>query len=174
MVITLIVSGMVSVMAGFSYIFLWSRRPDLWQAPPEIMSLVLVLGLAAAAAVLAWLSLKALAFDRPRSGLIAAVLMLLASLAIIAAWAVEFDAWWSVGLRPDLNSQGATVFGLLAWQGMFAGIVGLMGLFALARWTFGLVNSSRPATYQLIALFIGFSAAQGAYGAVLTHLFPGH
>ena len=173
MVITLIVAGMVAIMAGFSYIFLWSRRPDLWQEPPEVSTLIAVLILTAAAAALAWLSLKALAFERPRSAMISAILMLLASVALIGGWAVEFQAWRGVGLTPDASSQGATVFALLAWQGLFAGVIGLMGLFAVARWIFGLVEARRPATYQLIALFISFAAAQGAYAAVLTHLFPG-
>ncbi|WP_257818287.1 cbb3-type cytochrome c oxidase subunit I [Phenylobacterium sp. J367] len=34
-VITLIVGGMVALLAGFSYVFLWSGRPDLWIAPPD-------------------------------------------------------------------------------------------------------------------------------------------
>jgi len=173
MVITLIVAGMVAVMAGFSYIFLWSRRPDLWQAPPGTSSLVLVVGLMAAAALLAWLSIRSLAFDRPRSGVIAAGLMLAASAAVAAGWGVDFEGWRTVGLRPEATSQGATVFALLAWQGLFAAICGLMGLFALARWAFGLVSAKHPSTYQLIALFIVFSAGQGAYAAILTHLFPG-
>ena len=173
MVITLIVAGMVAVMAGFSYVFLWSRRPDLWQAPPEMGSLIQVVGLCAAAALLAWVSLRALALDRPRSGVIAALLMLLAGLAIGAGWAVEASAWWGAGLRPQASGQGATVFALIAWQGLFAAICAIMAVFALMRWVFGLLSARRPATYQLIALFIGFSAAQGAAAALLTHLFPG-
>ncbi|WP_257837952.1 cbb3-type cytochrome c oxidase subunit I [Phenylobacterium sp. J426] len=34
MVITLIVGGMVALLMGFSYVFLWSSRPDLWVPPP--------------------------------------------------------------------------------------------------------------------------------------------
>jgi cytochrome c oxidase subunit I+III len=173
MVITLIVAGMVAVMAGFSYVFLWSRRPDLWQAPPETGTLIQVVGLCAAAALLAWAALRALALDRPRSGVIAAVLMLLAGLAIGAGWAVEASAWWGAGLRPQASGQGATVFALIAWQGMFAALCAIMAVFALMRWIFGLLSARRPATYQLIALFIGFSAAQGTAAALLTHLFPG-
>ncbi|HYD46470.1 MAG TPA: cbb3-type cytochrome c oxidase subunit I, partial [Phenylobacterium sp.] len=30
MVITLVVAGMVAALMGFSYVFLWSRQPDLW------------------------------------------------------------------------------------------------------------------------------------------------
>ena len=173
MVITLIVAGMVATMAGFSYVFLWSRRPELWQAPPEIGSLVGVVALLAAGGALAWLSVKALAFDRPRSGVIAAVLMLLAAAAVVGGWALDARSWWDAGLRPDASSQGATVFALLAWQALFAGVSAIMGPFALARWAFGRLSPRYPSTYQLIGLFIGFTAVQGAAAALLVRLFPG-
>lgn len=80
--------------------------------------------------------------------------MLAASLAAAAAFAVDADAWWSSGLRPDATSQGATVFALLASQGMFVGIGLLMGAFALMRRLFRLVTRDRPATFELIGLFL--------------------
>ncbi|MDG2520683.1 cbb3-type cytochrome c oxidase subunit I [Caulobacter segnis] len=170
MVITLTVSGMVAVMAGFSYVFLWSRRPDLWRAPPDAASLLITLGLLAACALGAFGSVRSLKGARPS---LAAALMLTASLAAAAAFAVEAGAWWSSGLRPDANSQGATVFALLAWQGVFAGIGLLMGLFALMRRLFGLVTPDRPATFELIGLFLGYTAAQGAASLLLVRLLPG-
>jgi cytochrome c oxidase subunit I+III len=173
MVITLIVGGMVAVMACFSYVFLWSRRPDLWQAPPDLGSLPLTLVLLVLAGVGGWAAQAALKLDRPRSPVIAAAVMLLATLAAGGAWAAEASAWWASGLRPDVSSQGATVFALLAWQGLFAGICLLMGPFAALRWMFGHLSPKRPATFELIALFLAFTALQGAGTTLLVRLFPG-
>src|SRR5690606_10588055 len=59
MVVLLIVAGMIFLMAGFSYVFLWSRRPDLWIPPPDQSWLAALVGGYAAAAALAWLSARA-------------------------------------------------------------------------------------------------------------------
>ena len=120
-----------------------------------------------------WAAQAALKLDRPRSPVIAAAVMLLATLAAGGAWAAEASAWWASGLRPDVSSQGATVFALLAWQGLFAGICLLMGPFAALRWMFGHLSPKRPATFELIALFLAFTALQGAGTTLLVRLFPG-
>ncbi|MDQ1154172.1 cbb3-type cytochrome c oxidase subunit I [Brevundimonas sp. SORGH_AS_0993] len=173
MVITLIVSGMVAIMACFSYVFLWSRRPDLWQAPPEIGALPLTLVLLAAAGLGAWASQGALKLDRPRSAPLAAALMLGATLAAGGAFAAEASAWWNSGLRPDASSQGATVYALLAWQGVFVAIALMMGAFVLLRRLCGLVSPRHPATFELVALFVVFTAVQGTATTLLIRLFPG-
>src|SRR5690606_12123677 len=53
-VITLVVAGMVAALIGFSYVFLWSRNPDLWAPPPGLASLGVVIAGYVAAALLAW------------------------------------------------------------------------------------------------------------------------
>jgi cytochrome c oxidase subunit I+III len=173
MVITLIVAGMVQVMASFSYIFLWSRRPDIWQAPPEIGSMLGVVALLTVSGAAAALSPRALRLDRPRSGMIATALMVLAVGAATWACGLEAISWWNTGLRPTATSQGATVYFLQAWQAQFVGIGLLMGLYALLRWLTGNLSAKRPSSFDLIALFVIYSAVQGAGGVVLTRLFPG-
>ncbi|WP_312147818.1 cytochrome c oxidase subunit I [Brevundimonas sp.] len=173
MVITLIVSGMVAIMACFSYVFLWSRRPDLWQAPPDLATLPVTAGLLVAAGVGGWMAQGLLKRGRPRSAGLAAVLMLSATLAAGGAFANEATAWWGTGLRPDASSQGATVYALLAWQGTFVGIALLMGPFALLRWLFGHLSPRHPATFEVIALFVAFTAVQGTATSLLVRLLPG-
>ncbi|MEE2850547.1 MAG: cytochrome ubiquinol oxidase subunit I, partial [Pseudomonadota bacterium] len=95
------------------------------------------------------------------------------TLAAGGAFAAEASAWWSSGLRPDASSQGATVYALLAWQGTFVGISLLMGPFVLLRWLCGLVSSRHPATFEVVALFVAFTAVQGAATTLLIRLFPG-
>jgi cytochrome c oxidase subunit I+III len=173
MVITLVVAGMVAALMGFSYVFLWSRHPEVWAPPPGLMSLAGVLAGNAGAALLAWLACRSLRLDRRRSAALAALMMAAAAALIVAAWFVDLDAWRAAGLRPEVNAQGATVYAFLSWQGVFAAVVALMGLYAVLRWLAGHARADRPSTYDLIALFIVFSAGQGAFATLLTRLFPG-
>jgi cytochrome c oxidase subunit I+III len=168
--LTLGVGAMVTLLTAFAHIFLWSRRPDLWAPPPELAWLGLLLLLAVAAGLLAWLSVRLLDQARPRASV---AVMALAGALLVAAWGVDAGSWWLAGLRPDASPQGATVFALLTWQGGFVLASALMTLYALARAAAGLWTPSRPATAEIIALFIAFTAAQGALPALLTRLFPG-
>lgn len=173
MMIVLIVGGMVCLLAGFSYVFLWSRRPDLWQSPPGLGSLVLQLGLLAGAGVCALAAPRALRAARSWSASAATGLLALAAIAAIAAMVLDGRAWWMTGLRPDISSQGASVYALLGWAGTFAAISGLMALYILLRRLFGHVTPERPSTVDLISLFLVFTAAQAAGAMMLVRLFPG-
>lgn len=173
MVITLIVAGMIEALAGFSYVFLWSRNPPDWIAPPDLISLALVVGGNVVAAALARSSCKALAFNRPRSPIIATGLMVLAAAVLGAAWYVDLQSWIATGLQASMTGQGATVFALLSWHGFFVSVVALMAVYAVLRWAFGHVEARRPSTFDLIALFIAYSAGQGLFATLLTRLFPG-
>jgi cytochrome c oxidase subunit I+III len=173
MVITLVVAGMVAALMGFSYVFLWSRHPEFWAPPPGLLSMAGVLAGDVGAALLAWLACRSLRLDRRRSAALAALMMAAAAALIAAAWFVDLAAWRATGLRPEVNTQGATVYAFLSWQGFFAAVVALMGLYAVLRWLAGHVRADRPSTYDLIAVFIVFSAGQGAFVTLLTRLFPG-
>ncbi len=173
MVITLIVAGMIALLAGFSYVFLWSRNPQDWIAPPPTTNLCVTLGANLLGALLGWLSCRALSLDRPRSPAIATLLLPLAAAALGAAWWIDLTGWVDAGLKASATGQGATVFALLSWHGFFIGIVALMALYSVLRLLFGHVEARRPSTFQLIALFVAYSAGQGAFSAALTALFPG-
>ena len=111
--------------------------------------------------------------DRPRSPMIATGLML-ASLGLIAgAWWLDLGGWMATGLTPQVSGQGATVFYFLSWQGFFVFTSAIMGLYALLRWISGHVEAQRPSTFQLIGLFLGYTAAQGIISVLVTRLFPG-
>ncbi|MNS07053.1 hypothetical protein D3C86_664540 [compost metagenome] len=173
MVIVLIVGGMVCLLAGFSYVFLWSRRPDPWQAPPDIGSSMVSIGLLVAAGLCALAAPRALRIARQRAASIATGLLVLASAGVITASIVEGRAWWTTGLRPDISSQGASVYALLSWAGTFAAVGGLMGLYIVLRRLFGRLAAERPSTVDLISLFLVFTAAQSIGVILLVRLFPG-
>ncbi|MGR6534268.1 cbb3-type cytochrome c oxidase subunit I, partial [Brevundimonas sp. RM1] len=173
MVIVLIVGGMVCLLAGFSYVFLWSRRPDLWQAPPQTASMILHLGALALAGLCAAAAPRVLRRARRGAETLATALLLVSAIGVATATGLELRAWWSAGLKPDAASQGAAVFALLGWAGTFAGIGALMGLYILLRRTFGRLSADRPSTVDLIGLFLAYTAGQAAMVVLLIRLFPG-
>jgi cytochrome c oxidase subunit I+III len=173
MVITLIVAGMVLAMSCFSYVFLWSRNPSAWAPPPEMATMIMPVLLNLAAAGLAWASCRALALDRPRSPTIASGLMIASGAALASAWGLDLTSWLATGLLPTTSGQGATVYNFLAWQGFFVFVSAIMCLYVLLRRIFGRIASSRPATLEIIGLFIAYAAGQSLVGLCLTRLFPG-
>jgi cytochrome c oxidase subunit I+III len=173
MVITLTVAGMVLVMSVFSYVFLWSRNPDLWTPPPGAGSLARLVAANLAGALLAWGACRMLRRGGRRGPVSATLMMVVAATLVCGAWGVDFDSWRATGLAAAANAQGAMVHLFLAWQGLFAAVVALMGVYAALRWLAGHVKPDRPSTFDLIALFIAYSAGQGALSALLVRLFPG-
>ncbi|WP_395674048.1 cbb3-type cytochrome c oxidase subunit I [Phenylobacterium sp.] len=172
MVITLTVGGMVALLAGFSYVFLWSTRPDLWAPPPQD-SLVLILALMAAAAVLAWIGVRALVHDGPRSPGVASLSLILAIAALTAGFGLDLNGWLGAGLDPKSGPQGASVAMLLSWQGLFVATGLMMALYVGLRLAWRYVRADQPASFELVGLFVVFSAGQGAFAAALPRLFPG-
>ena len=173
MVIVLIVSGMVGLLAGFSYIFLWSRRPDLWQSPPEMVSMLVTLGLLVLSGLAAVAAPGLLRRARRGAETVTTGVLVLSVLGVMAAMALEFQAWIATGLRPSDTSQGASVFALLAWSGSFAAISGLMGLYILLRRLFGRLAAERPSTVDMIGLFVAYTSVQAVLSILLIRLFPG-
>ncbi|PVM83435.1 cbb3-type cytochrome c oxidase subunit I [Caulobacter endophyticus] len=168
MVVTLVVGGMVLAMSVFSYVFLWSRNPEAWRPPPEVSSLVIAAVSASVAAVLAWLARRAL--NRPW---LATAMVLAAAGLLVLAFGVDLSAWRGGGLEPHASAQGAIVYAILSWQGFFVAVAAIMGLYVLLRRLYGYVGPDRPATIELVGLFLGYTAAQALVGLCVTRLFPG-
>jgi cytochrome c oxidase subunit I+III len=172
MIVLLIVAGMIFVMAAFSYIFLWSRRPDLWMSPPDLAWLAAILLAYAVSAALAWSGARAA--RRAGGGrLLVPILMAGGAISAGGAFGVDLASWWSQGLRPDASGQGATVFALLSWQGVMLAVALLMAGYLAARAIAGLLHAARTSSVDVCALFLGYVALQGAAGAALVRLFPG-
>ncbi|RAK52188.1 cytochrome c oxidase subunit I [Phenylobacterium deserti] len=172
MAVLLTVAGMIFIMALFSYVFLWSRRPDLWIAPPALGWLG---GLLAAYVVA---GLAALAAGRtaraPRGAAVATTLLIgLAAVAVVLAWGLDIWSWWAAGLRPDASGQGATVFAIVSWQGFMLSVTLLMAGYVAARAAYGHLKRERTSTVDVVVLFITYVATQGAIGSAVVRLFPG-
>jgi cytochrome c oxidase subunit I+III len=165
--------GHGALLAAFSYVFLWSRNPGTWAPPPDLATLPATLGPYLLAALLAWGACVALRLNRPRSGGIGTAMMVVASLCIAAGWGFDWRAWHTIGADPTATAQAAMVYAFIAWDGFFAFVSVLMGLFVALRWAAGLVSVQRPSTFDLIALFFVYTAIQGTASSLLTRLFPG-
>ena len=101
------------------------------------------------------------------------VLIVLSAGALLLAFGADFYSWRASGLAPDASGQGATVYAFLSMQGLLTAIAALMAAFLSARNSRGLIVRPRNNSYDLIVLFIAYTAAQGAISALLARLFPG-
>jgi cytochrome c oxidase subunit I+III len=169
----LVVVGMIFLMGLFSYVFLWSRNIDSWAAPPDQLWLGVILAAAAFAAASAWLAPRALRRWKRTGPAIATGLVLCSVAALTAAFLTDMASWWEAGLRPDMSSQGAIVFGLSVLLGTLVATAIIMGVFVLARSIAGLVSARLPASLEVICLFLIYTAIQTAVGAAVVRLFPG-
>jgi cytochrome c oxidase subunit I+III len=171
MIITLVVAAMVMILAVFTYVFLWSGRPEIWTPPPRPQTLGLILASYGVGAALAVAGARLVRAARkpiaPVAGMVAA------SLLIGGGWLADIAGWRAVGLEAQASAHGAIVFAFLAWQSLFAAVGLLMALYLIARAIFGLVSSDRPTTFDLVGLFLVYAAGQGMIAALLTRLFPG-
>ncbi|RZJ00703.1 MAG: cytochrome ubiquinol oxidase subunit I [Brevundimonas sp.] len=173
MVITLVVGGMVALLAGFSYVFLWSRNPATWAPPPGLSTLAATIGPYVLAILLAWGACQALRLARPRSAVIGTAMMVAASLLVATGWGFDWRAWHVLGTDPTASAQFAMIYAFIAWDGFFAFVSVLMGLFVALRFATGLITPERPSTFDLVSLFLAYSAAQGTATTLLTRFFPG-
>ncbi len=172
MVILLIVIGMIYLMTIFSFVFVYGIHPEYWSEAGDPLWLVPIVGGYGAAVGLALLGRRLLA--RAKSSVwTPTALILLAAVAVGISFAIDFWSWGAYGLDPELSAQGALIYAFLAQQGMLVAIVLLMACFLAARNSRGLVTRPRNTTFDVITLFLLYTAAQGSTSAVLTRLFPG-
>ncbi|MFC3711192.1 cbb3-type cytochrome c oxidase subunit I [Sphingoaurantiacus capsulatus] len=172
MVILLIVIGMIFVMALFSYLYLYGINPSFWIAPPDASWLAPVAGGAAIGSALAWVARHHLAHPKAALWPAPTLLVLAAAVQAVAFWA-DWHSWRGAGLRPEISGQGATVYALIALQGILVSIGAMMALYVAARNSRGLVTRPANNSFDLTALFIAYTGAQGFIGALVTRLFPG-
>ncbi|WP_294303137.1 cbb3-type cytochrome c oxidase subunit I [uncultured Sphingomonas sp.] len=171
----MVVIGMIAFMAVFGYLYLYGLRPDIWIAPPPRWQTAVVSGLGIAALLLARASRSLLA--RSEKGVFPGqgpwLLAALASGALaLSAW-LDWSGWQAAGLAPDASGQGATVFALVAFQGVCAAIAVIMGLYLGYRSGRGLVSGPANVTLDIVTRFCGYVALQGLATSLVVRLFPG-
>ncbi|HEX6217996.1 MAG TPA: cbb3-type cytochrome c oxidase subunit I [Sphingomicrobium sp.] len=169
MVILLIVILVMFIMTIFSFAFLFGIHPAYWQDLGNRWSLLPVLVGYAIAAGLALLGRHLLARKgsthwSPPSQIILA--------ALVIAVAFGIDLWSWRGLDPELAAQGALIAAFLAQQGLLTAIALLMAFYLFLRAARAMIPGPRNVTFDVIMLFLLYTAGQGAVAATLTRLFP--
>jgi cytochrome c oxidase subunit I+III len=129
MIVLLTVCAMIFLMLVFSYIFLWSHRPETWPDPQAIHTFWICAALTLAGAIAADMGRRL--YQRTPIGAVLAFVVAAASMA--ASWFVSFSDWHASGLDPELNSHNALVATFLAWDAVFVAIAGTMALYVIAR-----------------------------------------
>ena len=85
---------------------------------------------------------------------------------LIATFFAQCDA--ARDLDPSADAQGATVWALLAWQGVHVLLVAIMAAYTLARRAAGKLNAARRVTFDNTWLIWMYTAAQGLAALLIT------
>ena len=170
MVILLMVILMMFVMTIFSFGFLYGIHPAYWQVVGDKVTLLPILTGYAAAAGLSLFGRRLLARERsthwsPTSQV--------AFGGLAAALAFGVDVWSLSDLEPQLSAQAALIAAFLAQQGMLIAITLLMVVHLALRTSRAIVTRPRNTTFDVIVMFLVYTAAQGVVTACLIRLFPG-
>jgi cytochrome c oxidase subunit I+III len=98
--------------------------------------------------------------------------VLLAILVSVASFGVDFAAHREAGLAPTHHAWGATVAALLAWQGLHAFVLLMMGGYVIVRSFAGRLRIDARATLDNTALFWHYVVLQGIATIVLVRMLP--
>ncbi len=174
MMVLLTVIGMIFVMAIFSYLYLYGIHPSVWISPPPVGWLAGIVGANAAAIGLVLFGRRLLAVSKERAPVWWPVtLVLIAGALLVGACWADYVSWGHAGLAPDASGQGATVFAFIGLQAILTGICALMALYLAFRNARGLVTQPRNNSFDLVVLFMLYTAAEGIVSSALVRLFPG-
>jgi len=176
MIVLMIVSGMTFACLLFSYFFLWLVNPGAWPpspfVPPGLLWPALSAGLYVAASALVALASRALRGDDRRRPRAVPILLGLALPLVAGGVAVDLASQWQAGLSPEAHAYGAAVYTISSVQAFFVAVTLVMGLYAIARWLAGKLDSVRRSTFDNVMLFWHYTTAQGLVGLVVVHGFP--
>ena len=176
MIVLMVVSGMTFTCLIFSYLFLWVVNPGTW--PPAGLTLPGWIGpglagclyLTASGAIA--LASRFLRGEDRRSPYAVPVLIALALPLALGANALDLWTQWHSGLSPEAHAYGACVFAIIALQAFFVATTAIMGVFTIARWLAGKLDSVRRSTFDNTMLFWHYTTAQGLLGLLVTYGFP--
>jgi cytochrome c oxidase subunit I+III len=171
MVVLLLVDGAIFSSLVFCYFYLWTVTPSGWPPSqfefPAAASSVL--------AVLAWIGSSALISIAHRglrtkaSAAVIVALLLIAVLVLWGAFVLTFQAIAAANVRPDAHAYGAVLYTLLAWQGLHAVLISIMGGYTIARAMAGLIDDTRRNTFDNTRLMWHYTVAQGVVAFCVMH-----
>jgi cytochrome c oxidase subunit I+III len=174
MVVLMLVQGTAFACLLGSWMYLWLVNGDAMWPPPGMGTPVgwlgaLALLLYGGGGLLVWIAawLLTRGWHWPVRGV-----LLLSALLFAAGAGADGFALWLAGIRPEVHAYGAATFTIFAWQATHVAIALLMLGYTFARSLAGKLNARRRLTMDNTMLFCVYTAAQGAAGLALPHLFP--
>jgi cytochrome c oxidase subunit I+III len=176
MIVLIMVAATAFACLLFSYFFLWTVNPQLW--PRESAGLPHLIWPAASAALYLLSGAAVFAAGRllarvPGGSSAPVILALMVAILLIPLpVAIEVLGHRSIGLWPSATSYGALVYTVAAWQGFFAAVLVLMGLYTAARSLTGRLSAERRVTFDNTQLLWHYSVVQGLVSLTIVHLFP--
>lgn len=175
MIILMIVAASIFLSYFFSYLYLWTVSPEIWQAGREHLPAVgwpfATAGLLVASGLIMRLARKALPAPGERNWLVPLLILGSAGLAI-AAIVVEFYGHWTHGIRPTTSSYDAMVFMGAILSAQIIAAITIMSLFCAARHIAGKLDKVRWASLENTTLLLYYLIAQALVGLALVHGFP--
>jgi len=176
MVVLMVVAGMVFTCLIFSYLFLWLVNPSAW--PPQDVNIPdevrpsLAAGLYVLSAVLLARASALLRGDDRRSPRSVPVLIGVALLPLAGAAVTDLWSQWRMGFSPSAHAYGAAVYAILCFQTFFVLTSLIMGVYTIARWLAGRLDSVRRVTFDNTMLFWYYTVGQGLVALLVVHGFP--
>ncbi len=167
----LVVAGMIFLMAVFGYLFVYGIHPSFWSVPTNRWWAFPIAGGYLIGALLTLYGRRLMGREGSTNWSPPAAL-LFAGAVIIASFGTDWITWQAQGFEPELSAQGAFAMAVLALQGQLVAVIVLMLGYLSARTASGLVTRPRNTTFDVISLFLLYTAAQGAAGAMLLRFFP--
>ena len=172
MAILLAVIFMMFIMAVFSFFFLSGIHPGYWKDPTGSWWSAAIVGLYSAGAGFALLGRNLLARETsthwsPSTQLI------IGSLLIVAAFGLDWSTWAAQGFDADLSAQGAISSAFLGLQGVVVAVVIIMGIYLALRTSRGLLTRPRNNSFDLVVMFMLYTAGQGSAIALIIRFGPG-
>lgn len=174
-VILLLVAGSLYLAWVFSYLFIWTVRPELWNTtllpnPLGSGGPVLSGGLLVLSTGAIWLAGRRLRIADNRW--LTTTILAAAVAALCAAFANDASGYWSQGLRPGQTAYSALVGLGLFLQLQLTSALLIMAGFCIARLWAGQLNSVRRVVYDNLSLLWHYTTGQSLFGLVLMHGFP--
>jgi cytochrome c oxidase subunit I+III len=171
MVVLLVVDATVFASLAYAHLHV-SLKLDVCPPPgaalPQGGTWAAVL-LLAASALMAWAVRR---MERGGQRLLC-LAVALATACSAGAFALDLAFHMQAGLSPRLHAWSATVAALLAWQGLHALVLLVMGGYVIARSLAGHLRHDARATLDNTALMWHYTTAQGIAVISLVRLLPG-
>jgi cytochrome c oxidase subunit I+III len=160
-----LVNGTVFLSLLFSHFYLWLVS-DAWPPPGSVVrggwfDVYIILALLGSAA-LACIGGRAL--TRGSGGTFIGAMLSGVAMLGLAFW---LQCQGAAGADPAAHAHGATVWGILSWQGLHVVLVLIMVIYTVARRLTGRIDARRRVTFDNTLLMWLFTAAQGLVGTLL-------